>query len=216
MEIERKCRINNYIWKKNVKEKGEEIMKKKLICSMLAGVMAMMFITGCGEKEESGKNLITSTEDEEMVPTESVEATPTEAEATPTESLEATSTESVEITPTETPEATPTTAPTATPEITPTQVPTVTPTSAPVGVTKEEAEQLLVGTYGLEDESTGNINGFSYESTVTIDGVQYYNFRWSSQVNGHMTYLTNLAVATDGSAIYEVISDENGNLKLVK
>ncbi len=186
-------------------------MKKKLVIAMLAGAMAMMCLNGCGEKEETGKNLITSTE--EVTPTESVEATPTEsAEATPTESAEATPTESAEATPTEAPEATPT----VTPEATPTVTPEPTPTSAPAGITKDEAEQLIVGAYGLEDESTGNTNSFSYENTVTIDGVQYYNFRWSNYVDGHVTYLTNLAVAVDGSGIYEVISDASGNLTLVK
>lgn len=184
-------------------------MKKKLISSMLIGAMAMTLITGCGEKEDSNNNLIE--------PTEVVEATPTETpEVTPTEIPEVTLTEIPEAAPTETPEATPT----ETPEVTPTQTPEVTPTSAPAqtaaSLTKEEAEQLLLEQYGAEDAGTGNANSFGYENTVTIDGVQYYNFRWSWLVDDHMSYVTNLAVALDGSGIYETTYDENGNLELVK
>lgn len=150
-------------------------MKKKLVSSMLIGAMAMMLITGCGEKESSSKNLIEATE---------------EIEATPTDSSE--------VTPTQKPEATE----------------TVAPTEA-ASLTKEEAEQLLVGQYGMEDPGTGNANSFGYENTVTIDGVQYYNFRWSRLVDDHMSYVTNLAVALDGSGIYEATYDEHGDLKLV-
>ena len=192
-------------------------MKKKLISSMLIGAMAMTLITGCGEKEDSNNNLIEPTEVVEATPTETPEATPTETpEVTPTEIPEVTLTEIPEAAPTETPEATPT----ETPEVTPTQTPEVTPTSAPAqtaaSLTKEEAEQLLLEQYGAEDAGTGNANSFGYENTVTIDGVQYYNFRWSWLVDDHMSYVTNLAVALDGSGIYETTYDENGNLKLVK
>lgn len=192
-------------------------MKKKLVSSMLIGAMSMTLITGCGEKEDSSKNLIE--------PIETVEATPTEIpEVTPTETPETTLTEIPEVTLTEIPEAVPTEipemTPTETPEVTPTQTPEVTPTSAPTqtaaSLTKEEAEQLLLGQYGVEDAGTGNTNSFGYENTVTIDGVQYYNFRWSWLVDDHMSYVTNLAVALDGSGIYEATYDENGNLKLVK
>lgn len=190
-------------------------MKKKLISSMLIGAMAMTLVTGCGEKEDSSKNLIETTDVAEATPTETLEVTPTEIpETTPTEIPEATPTETLEMTPTESPELTPT------PEVTLTPTPEVTPTSAPTqtaaSLTKEEAEQLLVGHYGLEDAGTGNTNSFGYENTVTIDGVQYYNFRWSWMVDGHMSYVTNLAVALDGSGIYEATYGENGNLKLVK
>lgn len=196
-------------------------MKKKLVSVMLAGAMATLLLSGCGEKEETGENLLASVEDADVVlgqdegvtPTITPEVTPTSA---PEEMLAGTPAVTPTITPTSTPEATP--MPEATPTTTPvvTSTPEATPTSVPAGISKQEAQQLLVSAYGLEDESTGNTNSFSYETTVTIDGVQYYNFRWSSYVDGHMTYLTNLAVATDGSGIYEVISEQNGNLKLVK
>ncbi len=177
----------------------------------------MTFITGCGEKEDSSKNLIEPTEVVEVTPTEEAEATPTEVqEVTPMEEAEATPTEIPEVTLTEIPEA----VPTEISEVTPTESPQVTSTVAPTetvaGITTEEAEQLLVEQYGLEDASTGNTNSFGYESTVTIDGVQYYNFRWSWLVDDHMSYVTNLAVALDGSGIYEATYDENGNLILVK
>lgn len=206
-------------------------MKKKLVSSMLIGAMAMMLITGCGEKESSSKNLIEATEEIEATPTDSSEVMPTEIpentptetlEVAPTESTEMTTTESLEVTPTESPEVTPTESPEATPtenpEVTPTQKPEATETVAPTeaaSLTKEEAEQLLVGQYGMEDPGTGNANSFGYENTVTIDGVQYYNFRWSRLVDDHMSYVTNLAVALDGSGIYEVTYDEHGDLKLV-
>lgn len=149
----------------------------------------MALITGCGENEESSQNLIESTESAEATPTEKAEATPTkEAKMTPTKEAEATPTATLEA----------------------------APTSAAASLTKEEAEQLLFGKYGLEDAATGNANSFGYEDTVTIDGVQYYNFRWSWLVDDHMSYVTNVAVALDSSGIYEAAYDENGNLKLVK
>lgn len=192
-------------------------MKKKLVSSILMGAIAMTLLTGCGEKEDDSKNLIEPTETAEAILTATPEATPTEIlEVTPTELPEVTLTEAPDTTPTEIPETTPT----ETPEMTPAQTPTVMPTSASAetsaSLTKEEAEQLLLGQYGVEDAGTGNINSFGYENTVTIDGVQYYNFRWSWLVDDHMSYVTNLVVALDGSGVYEAAYDENRNLKLVK
>ena len=200
-------------------------MKKKIVSSMLAGAMVMALITGCGGKEDNSKNLIESNESVEVTPTEEAEATPTEeAEATPTEEAEATPTEEAETTPTKEAEVTPTKEAEATPtkeaELTPTVTPQATPTSTETkteaAISTKEAEQLLLEQYGVEDEGTGNVNSFGYENTVTIDGVQYYNFRWSWLVDDHMSYVTNIAVAVDGSGIYEVTQDENGNPKLVK
>ena len=200
-------------------------MKKKLVSSILMASVAMTLVTGCGEKEDDSKNLIEPTETAGVLLTETPEATPTEIlEVTPTEFPEVTPTEAPETIPTETQEIIPTetleVTPTETPEMTPTQIPTVTPTSAPAetsaSLTKEEAEQLLLERYGMEDASTGYLNSFGYENTVTIDGVQYYNFRWSWLVVDHVSYVTNLVVALDGSGIYEATYDENRNLELVK
>lgn len=194
-------------------------MKKKIVRSLLAGAMVVALFTGCGGKEETGKNLIEPNETVEATPTEEAQVTPTEAvEATPTEEVEVTPTKEVEPTPTK--EAEPTLTPTPTPTLTPTVTPEATPTSAATktegAISTKQAEQLLLERYGVEDEGTGNTNSFGYENTVTIDGVQYYNFRWSWLVDDHMSYVTNIAVALDGSGIYEVTQDENGNPKLVK
>lgn len=144
-------------------------MKRKIVSTLLAGIMAMAWITGCGAKDKSDVNLIEANESIEVTPTVTPEATPTQ-EAEKTEAA----------------------------------------------ISKTEAEQLIVGQYGMEDPGTGNTNSFAYENTITIDGVKYYNFRWSWLVEDHMSYVTNLAVALDGSGIYEVTQDENGNTKLVK
>lgn len=192
-------------------------MKKKLVISILMGAVSMTLFIGCGEREDSSKNLIEPTEVVEVTPTQIPEVTLTEIpKAAPTDTPEVIPTETPEVTPTEIPKATPTEMAEMTPTLIPESTPTIILTETAASLTKEEAEQLLVGQYGLEDAGTGNTNSFGYENTVTIDGVQYYNFRWSWLVDDHMSYVTNLAVALDGSGIYEAAYDENGNLKLVK
>lgn len=192
-------------------------MKRKIVSTLLAGIMAMAWITGCGAKDKSDVNLIEANESIELTPTVTPEATPTqEVEEDLTPTSEVTPTKEAEVTPTEIPQATPTKEAEATPTVTPEATPTQEAEKTDAAISKTEAEQLIVGQYGMEDPGTGNTNSFAYENTITIDGVKYYNFRWSWLVEDHMSYVTNLAVALDGSGIYEVTQDENGNTKLVK
>jgi len=82
-------------------------------------------------------------------------------------------------------------------------------------ISVEEARKMLEDKYGTEDVDTGYPYSYGYDSKVTIDGQDYYNFRMTWLVdNDHMSYLTNMFVATDGSAIYSGASDGNGGWEL--
>ena len=61
---------------------------------------------------------------------------------------------------------------------------------------------------GTVDAATGNVMSYGYEGTVTIDGVDYYNYRVSWLVDGdHMSYLTNYLVSADGLVVQEYLPE---------
>ncbi len=80
-----------------------------------------------------------------------------------------------------------------------TQAPTNQEGQASAPITQEEALALAENHFGEKDQATGNTFSIGFESMVTVDGVEYYNFRVSWLVNGdHMSYLTNYLVSLDG------------------
>lgn len=81
-------------------------------------------------------------------------------------------------------------------------------------ITIEQAEQMLYDEFGTEDVDTGYHYTFTYESTDTVDGAEYYNFRMTWLVEDHSSYLTNMFVSTDGSKIYSGASDGDGGWEL--
>lgn len=85
---------------------------------------------------------------------------------------------------------------------------TQTPAAA---ITQEEALALVEDHFGEKDEATGNTFSIGFEDMVTLDGVEYYNFRVSWLVNGdHMSYLTNYLVSLDGKEMKEYLPQEQG------
>lgn len=78
-------------------------------------------------------------------------------------------------------------------------------------ITQEEALALAEAHFGEKDEATGNTFSVGFENMVTLDGVEYYNFRVSWLVNGdHMSYLTNYLVSLDGKEMKEYLPQEQG------
>lgn len=78
-------------------------------------------------------------------------------------------------------------------------------------ITQEEALALVEDHFGEKDEATGNTFSIGFEDMVTLDGVEYYNFRVSWLVNGdHMSYLTNYLVSLDGKEMKEYLPQEQG------
>lgn len=78
-------------------------------------------------------------------------------------------------------------------------------------ITQEEALALAEDHFGEKDEATGNTFSVGFENMVTLDGVEYYNFRVSWLVNGdHMSYLTNYLVSLDGKEMKEYLPQEQG------
>lgn len=74
-------------------------------------------------------------------------------------------------------------------------------------ITPIEAELLLVKKLGTIDETTGNQLSYGYEDTITIDDVEYHNFRLSWLIldesgTSHVSYLGQLLVTVDGSKIF--------------
>lgn len=68
---------------------------------------------------------------------------------------------------------------------------------------------LLDKQLGTVDPDTGNTLSYGYEGTLTLDGVDYYNYRVSWLVDGdHMSYLTNYLVSTDGQTVREYTPEE--------
>ena len=71
--------------------------------------------------------------------------------------------------------------------------------SATDTITPEEGVAILEKQLGAVDEATGNVMSYGYEGPLTLDGVDYYNYRVSWLVDGdHLSYLTNYLVSTDG------------------
>ncbi len=152
-----------------------------LVTLLLLGTVA------CGKSENSTEE-ITTQEQAEVTTEEATEVTTTEAttaEATTNEAV-ATETETAEVTTEE-----------AASEVTTESV------QSAGEITPEEAQELLVKVFGTEDEETGNTYSFGHVNTMTVDGVKYHVFMWGWLVDDHVSKLTDLFVATDGSVIYE-------------
>ena len=67
---------------------------------------------------------------------------------------------------------------------------------------------MLEQKLGTKDKETGFSLSYGYESTVTIDGMDYYNYRMSWLVDGdHLSYLTNYLVSTDGTVVKEYVPE---------
>jgi hypothetical protein len=75
-------------------------------------------------------------------------------------------------------------------------------------ITPEEGAAILEAQLGTKDEDTGYLMSYGYEDTITLDGVEYYNYRVSWLVdNSHMSYLTNYLVSLDGKTIQEYVPE---------
>lgn len=73
-------------------------------------------------------------------------------------------------------------------------------------ITPEDGAALLEQKFGKTDLQTGNTFSFGYEGPITLDGVNYYNYRISWLVDGdHLSYLTNYLVSTDGTVLKEYL-----------
>lgn len=78
-------------------------------------------------------------------------------------------------------------------------------------ITPEEGAAILEDRFGTEDELTGNIMSYGYEDTITLDGVDYYNYRISWLVDDHMSYLTNYLVSLDGKTVQEYLPEDTSS-----
>ena len=74
-------------------------------------------------------------------------------------------------------------------------------------ITPEEGAAILEAQLGTVDEATGNAMSYGYEGTLTLDGVDYYNYRVSWLVEDHLSYLTNYLVSTDGLVVQEYLPE---------
>ena len=80
--------------------------------------------------------------------------------------------------------------------------------SATDTITPEEGVAILEKQLGAVDEATGNVMSYGYEGPLTLDGVDYYNYRVSWLVDGdHLSYLTNYLVSTDGLWVQEYLPE---------
>lgn len=71
-------------------------------------------------------------------------------------------------------------------------------------ITPEEGAAILEEMLGTEDEITGNLMSYGYEGALTLEDVDYYNYRVSWLVDGsHLSYLTNYLVSTNGTILKE-------------
>lgn len=73
---------------------------------------------------------------------------------------------------------------------------------------RRKASAILEKQLGAVDEATGNVMSYGYEGPLTLDGVDYYNYRVSWLVDGdHLSYLTNYLVSTDGLVVQEYLPE---------
>jgi len=176
----------------------EDMDKMKKRMYFLLVTLLLFGTTACGKNADSTQEVITqeqtgvtTAEETEM---ETTEATTNETVVTDIEITEVTTETETEKTVTEE----------ATEEVT-------TETAQSAGaITPEEAEALLVKVFGTEDAETGNVYSFGYVNTMTVNGVEYHAFTWGWLIDNHVSKLTDLLVATDGSAIHEglVVGDD--------
>lgn len=164
------------------------MMKKRVSFFLVA--LLLLGTTACGKDEDTTET--TTQQEQTEVTTQEVT---TEEETTETVATEETTVEAATETATEetTTEATSTEA-----------------VHSNGAITVEEAEQLIVKSLGTEDEETGNTFSFMHVNTMEVSGVEYHVFAWSWYVDGNMSHLTDLFVATDGSGIYEGMFSGDG------
>lgn len=160
---------------------------------VVAGMLLLLGTTACGKEAATIEVATTQEQTVEITEAVTTEEKTTE-EATQEEVV--TEEETTEVVNEE--EVTEMTTETATTEATVAET-----TQSDGAITPEEAEQLIVKALGTEDEETGNKYGFMHVNTMTVDGVEYHVFNWNWYVDGQMSHLTDLFVATDGSGIYE-------------
>ena len=80
--------------------------------------------------------------------------------------------------------------------------------SAADTITPEEGAAILEKQLGAVDEATGNVMSYGYEGPLTLDGVDYYNYRVSWLVDGdRLSYLANYLVSTDGLVVQEYLPE---------
>lgn len=158
-------------------------MKKRVYLLLVA--LLLLGTTACGTDADTTE--MTTTQEQTEVTTEEVTTEVETTEVTTTE--EATETTTAEIA-------------TEEPVTEATVAETVQSASA---LTPEEAQELIVKVFGTEDTETGNKYSFMHVNTMTVNGVEYHVFMWGWLVDDHVSKLTDLFVATDGSVIYEGI-----------
>ena len=164
------------------------MMKKRVSFFLVA--LLLLGTTACGKDEDTTET--TTQQEQTEVTTQEVttEEETTETVATEETTVEAATESATEETTTET-----------------TSTEAVHSNGA---ITVEEAEQLIVKSLGTEDEETGNTFSFMHVNTMEVSGVEYHVFAWSWYVDGNMSHLTDLFVATDGSGIYEGMFSGDG------
>lgn len=168
------------------------MMKKRVYLLMVA--LLLLGTTACGKDADSTE--VATTQEQVEMTTEEVTQEVTSEVAT-----------TEEIT---TEEATVEAATETATEETTTEATSTEAVHSNGAITVEEAEQLIVKSLGTEDEETGNTFSFMHVNTMEVSGVEYHVFAWSWYVDGNMSHLTDLFVATDGSGIYEGMFSGDG------
>lgn len=168
------------------------MMKKRVYFLLVA--LLLLGTTACGSEADSTEEATTQKQTK-VTTEEATEEVTTEVETTevPTTEVVATEAETTEVITEET-----------TTEVTTTEETTETVESAGA-ITPEEALELIEKSFDTEDEETGNTYAFTHVNTMTVNGEEYHVFMWSWLVDGHSSYLGDLFVKTDGSAIYQGI-----------
>lgn len=169
------------------------MMKKRVSFFLVA--LLLLGTTACGKDEDTTET--TTQQEQTEVTTQEVT---TEEETTETVATEETTVEAATETATEE----------TTTEETTTEATSTEAVHSNGAITVEEAEQLIVKSLGTEDEETGNTFSFMHVNTMEVSGVEYHVFAWSWYVDGNMSHLTDLFVATDGSGIYEGMFSGDG------
>lgn len=160
---------------------------------LLIAMLLVMGMTGCG-KEASKAEMTTQEQITESVASEQTEDIVTEVTTTEQSEASATEVTAEQSEATTEEEVVPSDGEVSTEIALEDQTGTLTP---------DQALKLIEETLGSKDEETGNAYTFGHINTMTVDGVEYHVFMWGWLVDDHVSKLTDLFVATDGSAIYE-------------
>lgn len=152
-------------------------MKKNLLISLMILTLAVG-TAGCGNHDKetlsAAEAASETTETTEMIITVEETETQPQTEETTEETTEATSGETSETTESSEEETT------------------------KAKISEEQAKKLLLEEFGAVDEGSGDKNVFTYEKIITVDGVEYYSYKWEA---GDGTYLCNAFVKTDGTDV---------------